>query len=203
MRKQGVSNMNRKFILIFLTSLGLSAGAFAAPDSPGSFGIVNFTTCITDSKLGKQEQASFDSLKNQMSTLLQDTEKQLNDMQTKFNDPEYLDGLSPEAEDEMKTKFRTLSEELNRYQNQYYQVLNQANMRIIQTISANINTAAEKVAKDKKLAMVVNKDACFFYSPQLDVTNFIISEMDKSFDKEAKLTASANENNNAESPAKK
>lgn len=171
--------------------LGLTTGAFAASDSPGSFGIVNFTTCITDSKIGKQEQASFESLKNQMSTLLQDTEKQLNEISAKFNDPEYLDGLSPEAEEELKTKFRSLNEELGRYQNQYYQVLNQANMRVIQTITGQINSAAERVAKDKKLAMVVNKEACFFYSPQLEITTSIITEMDKNFDKEAKAIAAS------------
>ena len=121
-----------------------------------------------------------------MASLLEDTEKQLGDLTAKFNDPEYLDGLSPEAEEELKNKFRTLNEELGRYQNQYYQVMNQANMRIVQTISTGINSASEKVAKDKKLNMVVNKDACFFYAPTLDVTNLIIAEMDKNFATDSK-----------------
>ena len=74
-----------------------------------------------------------------------------------------------------------LNEELARYQNQYYQVMNQANMRTMQTLAASINTASEKVAKDKKLTMVVNKDACFYYSPDRDVTTLVISEMDKNY----------------------
>lgn len=192
--------MNRRFGLAILTMLSLSAGAFAGSDS-SSVGVVNFTTCINDSKLGKQEQASFETLKNQMTTLLQDTEKQLSEISAKFNDPEYLDGLSPEAEEELKVKFRNLNEELNRYQNQYYQVLNQANMRIIQTMTTNINGAAEKVAKEKKIAMVMNKDACFFYSPQLEITPLVISEMDKNFDKEVKQDAKVAEAT-AATPAK-
>ena len=160
-------------------------GADAAPN----FGIVNFGNCVSDSKLGKQEQASFDALKKQMATLLEDTEKQLNDLAAKFNDPEYLDGLSPEAEEDLKNKFRTLNEELSRYQNQYYQVMNQANMRIVQTLSTSINAASERVAKDKKLTMVVNKDACFYYTPALDVTNFVVTEMDKNFAQESKKQA--------------
>lgn len=172
--------MKRNFIPLFLTTLGLCTSAFGA-EMAGNFGIVNFGTCASDSKIGRQEQASFEALKKQMSALLEDTEKQLNEMSAKFNDPEYLDGLSPEAEEELKNKFRTLNEELNRYQNQYYQVMNQANMRIIQTISSSVNTAAEKVAKEKKFNMVVNKDACFFYNPDLDVTPLIIAEMDKNF----------------------
>ncbi|MBS0607534.1 MAG: OmpH family outer membrane protein [Parachlamydiales bacterium] len=179
----------KRYIPLFLLATSLATSAFAA-DAP-SIGVVNFSNCVTDSKLGKQEQSSFDALKKQMSTLLEDTEKQLNDIAAKFNDPEYLDGLSPEAEEELKNKFRVLSDEMNRYQNQYYQVLNQANMRIIQTISNGINTASEKVAKDKKLTVVVNKDACFYFSPGLDVTNQVVSEMDKTFESETKKQAAA------------
>ena len=83
--------MKRRFIPILLTAIGLASTAFSADATPG-FGIVNFGSCVTDSKLGKQEQASFESLKKQMTTLLEDTEKQLNDLAAKFNDPEYLDG---------------------------------------------------------------------------------------------------------------
>src|SRR5580692_6993956 len=147
--------MKKRFIPIFITAIGLLSTACAAESAP-SVGVVNFTTCVSDSKLGKQEQASFESLKKQMAILLEDTEKQLNELSTKLNDPEYLDGLSPEGEEELKNKFRTLNEELGRYQNQYYQVMNQANMRVMQTLSTSINVASEKVAKEKKLSMVVN-----------------------------------------------
>ncbi len=176
--------MKRFFSALFLAS-GLMTAAVAAEPAP-NYGVVNFGTCVSDSKLGKQEQASFETLKKQMTTLLEDTEKQLNELSAKFNDPEFLDGLSPEAEEELKTKFRTLNEELGRYQNQYYQVMNQANMRIMQTMQVNINTAAEKVAKDKKLTMVVNKDACFYFTPGLDVTTLVIAELDKTFAEELK-----------------
>jgi len=181
--------MTHRF-LIALTALGLSAQGFAAD---ATVGVVNFTTCVTDSKMGKQEQASFESLKNQMGTLLQETEKQLTEISQKFNDPDYMDGLSPEAEEDLKNKFRALSEDMNRYQNQYYQVLNQANMRIMQNINTTINAAAEKVAKDKHLTMVINKEACFFFTPQLEVTPLVIAEMDKNFEIEAKKQAAASE----------
>ncbi|MBS0620933.1 MAG: OmpH family outer membrane protein [Verrucomicrobia bacterium] len=181
--------MKNRFLI---TALGLLLASTAcAADSSPSCGVVNFATCVSDSKLGKQEQSSFDALKKQMSALLEDTEKQINELAAKFNDAEYLDGLSPEAEEEMKAKFRALNEDMNRYQNQYYQVLNQANMRVVQTLAAGINNASEKVAKDKKLNMVVNKEACFFYAPALDVTNLVIAEMDKNFEQDVKKHAAA------------
>lgn len=182
--------MNRRFFLSLLASLGLTAGAFAADSNVG---VVNFGSCVTDSKLGKQEQSSFENLKKQMSALLEDTEKQLQDLAAKFNDQEYLDGLSPEAELEHKTKFEALNQDMQRYQGQYYQMLNQANMQVIQKMSSAISQAAEKVAKDKKLNMVVNKEACFFFAPMLEVTSDVIAEMDKNFATQegAKKTADA------------
>lgn len=192
--------MKRRFIPILLTAVALTSAAFSAEVAP-SFGIVNFGTCVNDSKLGKQEQSSFESLKKQMTSLLEDTETQLNDLASKFNNPEYLDGLSPDGQKDLETKFRTLNEELGRYQNQYYQVMNQANMRIVQTLTSSINSAAEKVAKDKKLSMVVNKDACFYYSPALDVTSLVVVEMDKNFAQDSKKQASVQANANESAPA--
>jgi outer membrane protein len=192
----------RHFFLSVLTATGLATSAFAADTN---MGIVNFSSCVSDSKLGKQEQTSFESLKKQMSSLLEDTEKQLQELATKFQDQEYLDGLSPEAEAEMKNKFEALNQDLQRYQNQYYQVMNQANMRVIQNLNGAISQAAEKVAKDKKLGMVVNKEACFFYSPGLDITVDVIAEMDKNFvtqDNNAKVAENAAEKK-VESKSKK
>lgn len=182
--------MKKHFMFGLIAGAALLTSGVAA-ESQGNIGIVNFATCITDSKFGKQEQASFEALKKQLSTLLEDTEKQLTEISAKFNDQEFMDGLSPEGEEELKTKFQHLNEELNRYQQQYYQVLNQANMRIIQILSNSISTAAEKVAKEKNLGMVVNKDACFFYTPKYDITTLVVSEMDKTFEQEAKKQAQA------------
>lgn len=179
-----------KSIFTALLALGLCTSSFAAEQS-FEIGTANFAECLTNSKMGKQEQASFESLKKQMGTLLEETEKQINDLSAKFNDSEYMDGLSPEAETELKTKMQALHEDMSRYQNQYYQVLNQANMRIMQTLGNTINQAAEKVAKDKHLKMVLNKDACFFTAPSLEVTNLIIAEMDKMYEQEGKKQQAA------------
>ena len=186
--------MIRKTLFTLAALLGLVTSGFAA-HQPSGVGVVNFSDCMAESKIGKQEQASFESLKNQMTSLLEDTEKQLKELAHKFNDAEYMDGLSPEATEEMKQRYQALSEELSRYQNQYYQVLNQANMKIVQTMGANIQEAAQRVAQDKKLTMVVNKEACFFHTTNLDVTKFVIAEMDKIFEQKNAKTAHTMEQN--------
>lgn len=183
--------MNYRSFLSCAAALGITASAFAS-EPTSAFGVVNFGTCVSDSKVGQQEQASFENLKKQMSSLVEETEKQLNEISAKFGDPDFLDGLSPEAEEELKNKYRALSEDMQRYQNQYYQVMNQANMRIVQILSTNINAASEKVAKEKNIQFIVNKDACFYYAPSMDITASIIAEMDKGYDQEAnKKTAAA------------
>lgn len=174
----------RIFFLPLLASVFfLLTPAFAQNSSAG---IVNFTTCITESKFGVQEQEAFDEVKNKMSTMIADLEGQLREIAEKFEDPEFVDSLSPEAEQEHHGRFRALQEEHGRYQNQFYQVMNQANMKLIQLMSQYVSQAAESVAKKQKLSVVLNKEACFYYEPKQDITAAVIAEMDKSYEKQAK-----------------
>lgn len=175
----------RNFFLSAATILGLMAGPATAAESP-LIGVVNFATCITESKAGKKEQENMENMRKQMSTLIEDTEKELREIATKFEDTEYLDSLSPKAEEDLKVKFQTLQEDLNRYQNQFYQVLNHANYQMIQKMSGSISKAAEKVASEKHLDYVMNKEACFYIRPELDVTTSVIGEMDKNFELDTK-----------------
>lgn len=155
--------------------------------------VVNFSTCITNSKYGKKEQENFENLRKQLSALIDDTEKELKDISAKFEDSEYLDSLSPKAEEELKARFQTLNEDLSRYQGQFYQVMQQANMQLVHKMSSQIARASEKVAKDKKIDYVINKEACFYFRPDLDLTQQVIAEMDKNFDLDAKKKVSENE----------
>jgi outer membrane protein len=174
--------MKSIFKTLLLSSALVAAPLLAKETPPPKIGVVNFVSCVTDSKVGKQEQASFEALKKQMSSLVEESEKQLHDLSGKLQDKDYLDGLSPEAEEEMKMKFQALNDDMGRYQQQYYQVLNQANMKLVQTVSQQINTAAEKVAAAKGINVVANKEAFFYYLPSLDLTSDVIQEMDKTFD---------------------
>ncbi len=150
-------------------------------------GIINFTTCITESKYGKQEQEAFDQVKNKMIALMNDLEKQLKEIAEKLQDSEYIDSLSPEAEQETKSRFQALNEELGRYQNQYYQVMSQANMKFIQVMNTHVSSASQIIAKKENLSMIFKKEACFYCDPNQDMTILAISEMDKKFEQESKV----------------
>lgn len=182
--------MRKRQIFTLLTTLFcLTSLKSFAEEIP--YGIVNFGNCVTESMYGKQEQESFEKLREQMTSLMTDIEKQLNEIATNFQDPEFVDSLSPEAEQELKSRFQTMNEELNRYQNQYMQVMQQANMKLMQTMNNHVAKASETIAKRRKLPMVVREEACFFYNPSFDITVSIVEEMDKSYNKESKAEAPA------------
>src|SRR5438105_1409735 len=126
---------------LFCLTATMAAISLAAVED---FRVVNFSSCVMDSKAGKKEQESLDAMKKQMSTLVENTEKEIKEIAAKFEDTEYLDSLSPKAEEELKIRFQTLQEDLARYQNQFYQILNQANYQILQKMNGVIGKAAEK-----------------------------------------------------------
>lgn len=195
--------MNRKNFATLATAFTL-LGSFSlsAAVKGSSFGIVDFVTCAQDSKFGKQEQESFESLKNQMQSMLQDADRQLQDVAQKLNDPEYMDGLSPEGEKDLKMRYQALSEELQRYQGQYYQVLQQAYMKMGQSIDTRINTASNIIAKDYKIPLILKKEAVFFYDEKFDVTKLIIDRMNEEFESEQKIAATAGSKQEASTVAK-
>lgn len=152
-------------------------------------GVVNFENIFLETKLGKQEQSSFETMRKQFATLLEDTEKQLRELNDKLQDKDTLDGLSPEAEAEMKNKFAQLNDEMNRYNQQYYQFMQQGQHKIMQAVFGGISQASEKLAAAKGYTMILNKQVCFYNAPTLDVTTDMIKEMDKNFEEDAKKQA--------------
>jgi outer membrane protein len=160
-------------------SFTIVALAYAATSFPADIGTVNFTTCITESELGKKEQNSMEALRKQIGSMMEQNETKLKDLATKLEDTEYMDSLSPKAEEELKLSYQTTQEELGRFQQQFYQIMQGANYQLIQKMSQSISTAAEKIAKEKKLDCVLNKEACFYSGPQYDVTSLVIEEMNR------------------------
>jgi len=155
-------------------------------DKPIKIGVVNFKLAVEESKAGKLEQGNFDNLKKQMESVLEEKEKSLNEISAKFNDPDYLDSLSTEAENELKHKFRANTQELTQIQSQYYQTLNQANMKILQNLNDVVAEAATNVAKEAGYDLIVNDDSIYFSRGGLDITQAVITKMNARFDQEQK-----------------
>ncbi len=147
-------------------------------------GYVNFQMCLEQSKPGKTERQNFESLKNQMQQTLEATSAELESLAKQIQDPNYLDSLSPTAEDELREKFSQLSQEFSRYQSQYYQLLNQANYKMFQSLHQKVSAAADHVREKDDLAFILNEESTFSVSPSLDVTSKVVVEMDRLYDLE-------------------
>ncbi len=178
--------MKKLFTLAALTCASLQLCA-----AEQKVGIVNFNSCIVESKLGKQEQNALETMRKQLMSLIEDKDKEIRETSDKLQDRDYLDGISKEAEEQMKNKQVQLNEDMNRYQQQYYQFMHQGQNKIMQTVFSGINQAAEQIAATKGYNIVLNKEACFFYSPSMDITNEVVKAMDQNFDTEEKKQAAA------------
>lgn len=174
--------------LKYLTLLAIMTCAFTTLDAAETpkIGVVDFKVCVEQSKIGKQEQETFETFKDEMEGALAEKEKEISVLAGKLNDADYIDGLSPDAENELKHRYRTLGQEMNQYQSQYYQALQQANFKIVQKIGDVITEASEAVAKKKGLDLILNEETAFFYSNTLDVSNDVVALMDDTFEKTQK-----------------
>ena len=168
----------KNWILALMTMIGVTSGSFAED----KIGVVNFGTCIAESKYGQREQGALDNMKKQIERLVGDIEVQLKDLTAKLQDNDYMDGLSPEGEQEMKAKWQSLREEHERYQGQYYQAMQQANMQLLQKMGSYVNAATDTIAAANGYSLIVNKDSCFSFSDSKDITQLVVAEMDKAFD---------------------
>jgi outer membrane protein len=169
---------------IFLSSLATSilctSFSYAAESS---LGVVNFSKVLSESKYGKQEQEALEQMKGQMMSLMNDINKQLSEIEAKLTNPDVVDSLSPAAEEELKGKRQSLMEEGYRYEQQFSQMMNQAQMRLFQTMSNHINSASGAIADAKHLSYVFRDDVCFYYKPDADITSQVIAKMNTDFDK--------------------
>jgi outer membrane protein len=179
----------KKLASVLLTAMiALGCGQLAAHDF--KIGFVNFKECVEKSKHGLQEKNSFEALKKQMSDALEKTDKELEEIAKKLEDQDYMDSLAPTAEEELKQKFQGLSQEYARYQNQFYQLLNQANYKMLQTLHEEVSIASEKVRESGQLSLILNEDSTFAHVASLDFTQAVIDQMDKQFAIENKEIAS-------------
>lgn len=96
----------RKLWTLPLAAIALCVGQVQAEEL--KVGFVNFKLCLEKSKQGQQESQAFNAMKNQMQETLEATDKELGDLAAKLEDQNYLDTLSPSAEEELKKKISNI-----------------------------------------------------------------------------------------------
>ncbi|CUI16527.1 putative outer membrane protein OmpH [Candidatus Protochlamydia naegleriophila] len=195
-----MKNLRHLLLAVAACACALTAPAFAQQASYSSaagqslkIGVVNAKRCLDESKLGKQEQANFEKMKKQMESILQDKEHDLEEIEAKLNDEDYMDSISEEAALELKRKKRNLRNEGLQLQNQYIQTLQQTNLKIVQKLTDTIAKASNQVAQDSSsgqtIDVIFSDEACTYFAPQLDITDRVVAKMNAIFDVESKDSA--------------
>ena len=169
----------KKLLLIISLSL-VSSPAFAA-SSTSTIGIVNLRRCLEESALGKKEAAEFEKMKKQFSNSMGKMEEELSSIYSKLQDDDYMEGLSESAATELRKKFEELSAEYNTAQGQYYQILNQSNLKRMQKIMDEVKKASEIVRVQEGLSVLLNEDVVLAIDASADKTDDIIKILDDSF----------------------
>ncbi len=171
----------KKNLIICLAVITAITLPLAAKPSQSSPRVVDFAKCFTESSFGKREQANFNQMKEQMEKAIQDLSEQMKETSAKLEDEFVRDSLSPEAEKDLQNKMQTLTGELQRYQQQYYYMLQQANMKTMNAMSEKVKQACHTLAEEKKYTLIMNQEQVFNYNSELDVTADVIVKLNEMF----------------------
>ncbi|SPN73445.1 Outer membrane protein,Outer membrane protein (OmpH-like) [Chlamydia serpentis] len=147
-------------------------------------GYVNLKRCLEESDLGKKETEELEVMKQQFLKNAEKIEEELTSIYNKLQDEDYMESLSEAASEELRKKFEDLSGEYNAYQSQYYQSINQSNVKRIQKLIQEVKIAAESVRLKEKLEAILNEEAVLAIAPDSDKTTEIIAILNESFKKQ-------------------
>lgn len=75
---------------------------------------------------------------------------------------------------------------MNQQQNQFFQALQQTNLRIVQKLTEAVAKATKEVAEKSKIDLVTNEESSFYYNPALDISQDVINVMNVNFEKDQK-----------------
>lgn len=184
----------RLFVLSISATAALFCSAFAQsetatgidPIKPLRIAVVDFQTCFEKSKIGQKEQAMLEAKQKPMESVLREKLKPINALNSKLNDINYVDLLSPEAESALRRELRTLRQEYTEQQAEFYEELRQTNMIVMLRLRDFVTKASEEVAKANKIDLILTDESVFYNVASIDVSHLIIPVMDEAFEKESK-----------------
>lgn len=152
-------------------------------------GVVMIRACFEQSKQGHKARDTLENMNKQLTTALEEIDRQIEEISAQLDDEASKDALTPEAEKQLQDKFESLSQEREMKRMQFGQQMNQSQMMIMQKIYDHVSRASEKVAKEMGLELVVQEDSALYFAPALDITQTVLQTMDKMFDEEAAADA--------------
>lgn len=151
-----------------------------------SIASIDMRRCFEQSKEGMKAKEMIDTLSGQMQEKLSEIEGKMKELSTQLSNEEYRQSLSKDALDEMEKQFENLLQEREAKHGEFSQELNQTQMFLTENLIQNISKGAEVIAKEKSIAMILQKEAVVYSDESTDLTDLVLAYADKEFEKSEK-----------------
>ena len=170
--------------VFYLMSMLALLGCLSLQANQTKVGIVSVYECAKQTKLSKVEQENLQKMKQQFENQFTEKEKERNELAKQFEDPNFLDGLTPDKEKELNEQLQKMNQELMMMEGQFSQTINMAYNQFVTLINYAIKQACEKIAQEEQLDLVQRSDNLFYFQNYLDLTSKVVVEMDKQYDEQ-------------------
>lgn len=173
----------KKQVCTVIALLSTTFGAYAA-NVNHKMGIVSFEKVVDSSDFMKAQINTLEAMQTQDSAMLEQKQAELDDIAAKLDDPDYRDGLSPEAEQELIEKQGHLAEELQFYEYQRGQTYRQAGAKIQMKLLSQIEEVCQQIAKTDSYSMIFMDNGVMYYDPSLDISEIVVKKVNELYQKQ-------------------
>lgn len=150
-----------------------------------TYGFVNLQTCFSKSHSAIAQshelETSLKDLEKQMKIL----DEELQELSRLLQDQEYLDAHTPSAIEEQKEKVAHKRRDLEQLYMRHTYSKQEGERTIQQIVFEKIRQASERVAQQKNFDAIFAIEMVLFSSPELDVTDAVVQEMNAEEDKKS------------------
>lgn len=178
-----MSKLTKAIAVLSMSHLMLIGKLSATDVKPlNSIGIVNAQPCFTESKPALKTQQLIDSLVEKTNEAIKEFDQKVTDLDIKLNDQHLRDGMTPEAQEQLKRDYEKALQDRDAARQQLQQQHSQTHVSLVQDLIAQVNIASEKVAKAKNLTVILSSDAIHYFNPSIDQTEDIMKELNAAAD---------------------
>ena len=177
--------------LLLLPAAGARAQGAAAEAAPTKIAVMNVRQAIVSTAEGKQASAQLQSQFAPQQTDLENTQKQITDVQNRLNNGART--LSDDEKARLQREGEMLSHQFQRKQDDLNEVVQAAQGDVVDTIGRKMLEVLDKYSREKGYAAVLDTSAqgtpVIYGSTQVDITNEIVRLYDQQYPVKASSAA--------------
>jgi outer membrane protein len=180
---QAKSSLMGLAALLLLPAVGAWAQGAAADAAPTKIAVMNVRQAIVSTAEGKQASAQLQSQFAPQQTDLENTQKQITDLQTRLSNGART--LSDDEKARLQREGEMLSHQFQRKQDDLNEVVQAAQGDVVDTIGRKMLEVLDRYSREKGYAAVLDTSAqgtpVIYGSTQIDITNDIVRLYDQQY----------------------